>query len=119
MKFLTRIIACVMFSVIFNSALYASNLSGLNYSPAFYFTDQDWKIFQATADKALNQSRDNVKFSWRNPKSGAWGYVIPSRTASNNKMTCRNLTLFNSAHEVTGKATYQFCKIGGEWKILN
>ena len=117
MEFLIKLISYGILSIILTTTAYASNFSFLNYSPVAYFTDQDWKIFKQTATKALDSSKDDIKFSWSNPKSGASGYVIPTRTASNNKMTCRDLIIFNIASDRRGKATYQFCKIAGKWKV--
>jgi surface antigen len=101
------------------SSVYAFNLSFLSNSPVFYFTDADWKLSTETATRALNTGRDNVKMEWSNPKSGAHGYVMPFNTTIKNGNKCRRMRIFNEAHEVTGQATYLFCKIDNDWKVLS
>jgi surface antigen len=97
---------------------YAFNLSFLEYTPTYYFTKSDWTIMQKTINDALNHGRDNQRFSWKNPDSTAFGYVTPSATTHSDGQFCRRVDIFNSAKTVTGDATYRFCKIDGEWKVI-
>ncbi|HSW70293.1 MAG TPA: RT0821/Lpp0805 family surface protein [Gammaproteobacteria bacterium] len=99
------------------SPAYAFNLSFLDYSSVYYFTKSDWAIAESTAQKALNNARDNMKVNWRNPETNAHGYFLPLNTTTQNGRTCRRMKIFSVAHEVTGQSVYLFCKINGEWKI--
>jgi surface antigen len=98
--------------------VYAFNLSFLEYTPTYYFIKSDWTLMQNTINDALNHGRDNQRFSWKNPASTAFGYVTPSATSRSNGQLCRLATIWNSAKTVTGDATYRFCKIDGEWKVI-
>ena len=97
---------------------YADNWSFLNGSVITYFTDQDNNLMEANVIKALNQTPDGKKSSWKNPGTGAWGYAIPSKTALHNGNRCRTITVFNSARQTTGQAMYRLCKIKNQWEIV-
>ncbi|HSW70624.1 MAG TPA: hypothetical protein VLH77_01435 [Gammaproteobacteria bacterium] len=83
-------------------------------TPLYYFTQQDSDMANAAVYKALTSAKDGQKIQWRNPATDAFGYALPSQT----KGTCRNLEIFNSAKRLTSKTQYKFCKIKGEWKIV-
>jgi surface antigen len=106
-------------STLFANSIYAFNTDFLSYSPVFYFTSQDTQIMEAATMNALNNGRDNAKVVWKNPKTGANGYVMPFNSTQKNGLSCRQLKVFNEANHVTGEATYQFCKINNEWKITH
>jgi surface antigen len=95
----------------------AFNLGFLVNSPAYFFSNGDWSIMQETAYQALDDNADNVKSDWKNPATGAFGSVTPFRTSRINGKICRQLKIFNSARNVTGDATYLFCRINHEWKV--
>lgn len=95
---------------------FAENYGFLSNSAMSYFTKEDWQIFNKTRDIAL-RSRDNVKVSWSNPKSGSHGYMIPSSAPSQNGMQCRYIAFFNTANLVDGEGSYKFCKSNNQWKI--
>ena|SRR3990167_2314761 len=97
---------------------YADNFSFLNYSAISYFQGQDKTFMMSNAIKALNQYPDGKKASWNNQSTGSFGYAIPSKTTTANGLTCRNLTIFNSAKHVTGEATYRLCKVSALWKFV-
>ncbi|EKD70896.1 MAG: hypothetical protein ACD_46C00341G0001 [uncultured bacterium] len=109
--------AIVILLFILSGSTIASNVSFLDYSATFYFQGQDQAMMLANAMDALNRYPDGKKASWKNPKTGTFGYAIPSNTRNQNGMRCRNLKIFNNAHNVAGEATYTFCKFGKEWKI--
>lgn len=100
-----------------SSTLFAGNTSFYNYSPISFFDKSDAIMMNANMQTALDNYADGKKASWKNPSTGAFGYAIPSHTRKQNGWKCRDLTIFNSARDVTSKATYKFCKINNEWKI--
>lgn len=114
-----KLLLGILSSFVLVPAVYAFNLSFMDYSPAYYFTKSDWAISQNTAEKALNSARDNAKIAWNNPETNAHGYVIPYNTTMQNGRKCRKLKIFSEAHGYTGESVYQFCKINGDWKIAN
>ncbi len=83
------------------------------------FTDADAKLYMAAQNKALNTKRDGVKITWKNPESGAYGYMIPMRTIREKGILCRNLLIFNNAKGMTGQSTFKFCKINNQWKAFS
>lgn len=100
------------------SAAFAFNTSFLDYSPVFYFTEQDAKLMHQATERALNQS-GNQTITWNNPNTGAKGYLIPSGRMKKNNLTCRNLTIYSEANHMTGRSTYVFCRVGSAWKIVS
>jgi hypothetical protein len=98
---------------------YAGNYTFLNNTAITFFRGDDKNLMALNLDKALDAMPDGKKSIWRNPATGSWGYAVPSKTSYSNRMKCRNLTIFNSANSVTGLSTFRFCKIGGEWRIIN
>ena len=113
----TRIIAAAL--IAFTTPVFALNLSFMNSGPANYFSGDDFKIMESTADNVLNKAKDGRKVVWRNPNTSTWGYFIPFNTHSENGNTCRNLKIFESASSVTNLATYKFCKINNTWQAAN
>lgn len=114
----TKILFTALLSLLALSA-HAFNLDFLKYSPAYYFTDQDWSIQKKAALRALNKANDGTKISWKNPNTTAWGYVIPSHTTRIKGKFCRSLTIFNSAKSITNQSTFEFCKLNGEWMAIS
>jgi hypothetical protein len=113
---------CLIFLIVNMTTIVSAqayNLSFANYSPLYYFTQEDARILQQSISQALTSTKDGNKLTWKNPKSGAWGYLVPNGTVTKNGVTCRNLTSFNNAHKVSGEATYKYCKIHGKWVITS
>lgn len=114
MQLLKRLII-LMPSLFAVASVYAFNTDFLSRTPVYYFTKQDWDISGAASYKALEHAKDGEKVMWRNPQSGASGYFLPSHTQGN----CRYLKLFNKAHDITSITEYKFCKMNGEWKVVD
>lgn len=99
--------------------VYASNFSFLNYTSVYYLTSDDWTIIKKTSNDVLNDTRDNVKVTWRNPQTGAYGFMIPSQANSFKGAQCRQLMMYSVAKGVSGESTYRFCLINGTWKVVD
>jgi hypothetical protein len=112
-----RLIAALIATSISIPAL-ALNLSFMSSGPTEYFSTKDFKIMENSANSTLDSAKDGKKVYWKNPKSTAWGYFIPSHAPALKGKPCRNLTVFSSAKSVTNLATYRFCKIQHEWRII-
>lgn len=97
---------------------FASNLSFLNSTAITFFRGNDKNMMVMNITKSLDNTRDGVKSKWVNQATGSWGYAMPSESGRSHGSICRNLTIFNSANNVTGLATYRFCKISGVWRIV-
>lgn len=113
----TLIMLLTLCASLFAITAQASNFYFLNESAIRYFNDMDWKLYEAAQSKALNNTPDNKKVSWKNPNKNHSGYLIPSQSTHVNGMPCRYLQIFTNADGLTGLSSFQFCKINGEWKI--
>ncbi len=118
MKLLQTMSFVVFIGLLFVQSSIASNINFLNFSAMNFFRGNDLQLMKTNTERALIQVQDGKKASWRNPETGSWGYAIPSNTSRANGMTCRNLKIANTARGVSGAATYRFCKVNGQWKIV-
>lgn len=89
----------------------------LHTAPVNYFTDEDLKIYLAAAEDALNSHINGSKVTWRNPKTGAYGTIIPVSTTKKNGLICRQLNIFNHAASRNGRSFVLVCKYKSGWKI--
>jgi len=106
----TLIISMISFSVC------SANLSFLSNTTMSYFTKEDWKLSKEAQNTALNKG---IRVSWSNPRTGNHGVFLPSHIiniASGSE--CRNLKISNAANRMHEDATYRFCKLHNEWKIV-
>lgn len=94
----------------------ASNDWFMVHTPIGNFTDEDTMIFTTTVNNALNSGK---KISWNNPHTGASGTVTPLSVSQTNGMRCREVQVFNQAKGMTSNSKFKFCRINGEWKILD
>jgi hypothetical protein len=97
----------------------ASNYGFLNESAVSNFTQEDTALFMAAQNTALNKTPNGLKVSWKNPKSGAYGFMIPSAAPTQNGKPCRKLLIFNNANGLSGQSTFKFCKINKTWKAFS
>src|SRR5262245_1558984 len=97
--------------------VFAVNYGFMSNSAMSYFTKEDWQIFNKTQAEVLNKTKDGVKVNWSNPRSGSHGYMVASGTSHQNGMTCRYLTVYNTANLINGEGTFKFCKNNGKWMI--
>ena len=114
-----RVLFIFILLSLFAMNVYASNYHFLQASAITFFNDQDKDMMEANMIKALNQFPDGKKIMWKNPQSGNWGYVIPSRTTYKRGMRCRQLKIYNNGRGVEGEAQYQFCKMDNRWRIVS
>ena len=76
-----------------SSIAFAANDNFLANTAMSYFTKADWAIFNSTQNKALNNASNGAKVSWKNPATGAYGYMIPSAAPRVRGLSCRKLFL--------------------------
>lgn len=118
MKFVRKSIITLLILAT-SQTLIASNLNFLNESsPAYHFSDEDFKILMTSIQKALNEKKDGEKLRWKNEKNGHAGLVNPLDTTVENKLKCRNTRFINRANKKIAKTVFKFCKQpDGVWKI--
>lgn len=100
-----------------STSAYASNFTFLTDAPVSYFTNADWDYYTAAQNKALHAA-DGVKITWKNPQTGAWGSLTPSKTRKENGVLCRNIKIVNNAKGRTGEAVFKVCKLQNGWKAI-
>jgi surface antigen len=113
-KSFIRLMLCLVPGLVM-SFVFAGNFTFLTDSPVSYFTKEDFDAFISAQQRAL-QSPDGTRISWMNPKSGAWGYFIPSGTRTEDGTQCKKLKMITNAKQRTGSSIYKFCKTPDGWK---
>lgn len=81
--------------------------------------DQDRRILELSSQKALETSPSGSSVEWRNPDSGNYGTVTPSRAYKNNSgQYCREYTQVIVVGGKQEKAYGQACRQpDGSWQI--
>lgn len=82
------------------------------------YNEDDWNLFGAATQKALNTLPNGQKESWNNVASGHGGFVQPVDTINKDGQTCRNVTIGNIDQGRTDQYNYLFCKAGSQWKLM-
>ncbi|MBT8429543.1 MAG: hypothetical protein KJN79_06485 [Gammaproteobacteria bacterium] len=98
----------------------ALDLLWLHQSPSRHFTDQDWDLAKAAADKALNTAKDGETVSWKNPTSTTHGSFTPLSTMNQQGAVCRTVRTSNHARNLDGGAVINFCQQpDGDWALVS
>lgn len=116
MKRILVALALLSCSLISLSAI-GGNYSFLQDSPVRYFSDQDWQLYKAAAEEALDHRSNGTKVTWKNPHSGSWGYFQPISTIMKNGVKCRKLNIFDYANHRRAMSTFEACKYKDGWKV--
>ena len=96
----------------------ALNLNWLKHSPASYFTEEDWRLSQEAAQKALEDTADGTAINWENKDTGASGSSKPLKSGVKDGLRCRYLKMQNSARGTNADSVFLFCKQqDGTWKV--
>ncbi|MBX3709042.1 MAG: hypothetical protein KIT56_00155 [Gammaproteobacteria bacterium] len=116
-KTIEIILLSIFFSTVSLSS-FGSNYNFLSNTAMSYFTKEDWNLSRMALHDALNHYKDGAKVAWKNPRSGSYGAFLPSRTIYAKGAVCRHLKIMNVANLMHEDATYTFCKLHNEWKIM-
>ena len=88
-------------------------------TPSEFFTDQDWKLFEAALNKTLDTAPDGQPVPWQNAASKASGEFTVLKSVKRGEQDCRQVKITSSAgglRRVTGIA---FCREDdGTWKAI-
>jgi surface antigen len=119
MKKIVAIMIVSGFLSVLSLSANSSNFSFFSNTTISYFTKDDWKLSKAAQNDALNHYKDGMKVIWKNPRTGNYGVFLPSHTVqASSGSVCRNLKIMNTANRMHENATYKFCKLENEWKIV-
>jgi surface antigen len=92
--------------------------SFLRNSPAELFSDQDWAIFEAALNQALDNNAQGVVKTWENPRSQFSGEITVLRTVTRGNNECRAVRITNQASNRSRTSEQIFCKSGnGAWRL--
>lgn len=82
--------------------------------------DQDRKLAELSAHKALENSPSGRGVEWHNPDNGHHGYVVPTKTYKNNKGDyCREFTQQINVGGTPTKGYGTACRRpDGQWEII-
>ena len=99
----------------------AQNYQFLQYTPAFYFTDADWKLFEGAIAGALNDRPVGTPVEWNNPATGASGSVKVLKAVDDREgLPCREVEVASQARKINNRSVQTMCRVAdGTWKIAN
>lgn len=118
MKSLIKVATAVLSLSAVALTAYGLNNSFLGNSAMSFFSKEDWSLSRTAQDQALEQIKDGARLAWKNPKTGSHGIFLPTHTMHANGAVCRDMQIIHSANLVNDKATYRFCKLNNQWKIV-
>lgn len=86
--------------------------------PAQAFNDEDWKLFDQTAQDAMENVKDGGSKSWKNDKTGNSGVFKPIATTKNGDQRCRSVSISIATKKPEkAETTANLCKNAeGTWK---
>lgn len=92
--------------------------SFLRNTPAELFSKEDWAIFQATLEKALDAGQEGEVNTWENPRSQYSGEITVLRTLARSGRECRAVRITNQAADRSRTSVQIFCRSGdGAWRL--
>ncbi|MCU7873145.1 MAG: hypothetical protein KZQ91_10415 [Candidatus Thiodiazotropha sp. (ex Lucinoma borealis)] len=106
-----------VFLLVGATSVQALGLHLLEFSPAKYFTAEDWAMAKETAQKALKQGKVGEVLTWQNPASGHKGSYTVLKRVEMDTQTCQDLKIKHVAGDLSGGGNYRFCLMDdGKWK---
>lgn len=88
-------------------------------SPARFYTDADWKLFQDTLETTLKEEKDGGTRSWSNPATGASGEFTILGTVQKDDTPCRKVKVIWQMRTLRRVSGMAFCKQDdGDWKVV-
>ena len=99
------------------SESHALGLRLLDFMPAKFFTDKDWELAKASADKALEYGKVDEVFTWLDEATNHKGAYKVINILEVDGRACRDIYIRHITRNYKGSGSYRFCKMeGGEWK---
>ncbi len=86
--------------------------------PAKAFNDEDWKLFDETAQDAMENVKDGGSRTWNNEKTGNSGTFKPLSTTKMGDRKCRTVNVsIATKNNQNSETTFTMCKNpDGSWK---
>jgi len=90
----------------------------LQDTPAQFYTDEDYALFDGALKQALNELGAQGAAQWENPKTGAGGTVTVREQFEAGGAPCKRLHLESHARNRKGDTTMTFCRqADGRWVL--
>jgi surface antigen len=90
----------------------------LRDTPAEFFTEQDYALFDSALRKALDELATDGVAQWENPQTRAAGSVTVGQEFERAGSPCKRLRIENRANHRVGRTTFDFCRqADGRWVL--
>lgn len=101
-------------------AYYGTYSSTLWNTPAQYFNDDDWKLFDQALKATLDSGEESKPRAWSNPATRASGEMTVLKTVNKGDRTCRELKIVNQANGSSHVSGVAFCRQeDGTWTVVS
>ena len=98
----------------------AQNYHGLfKDSPAEKFNDEDMRLFNQAADKALNQAAPGETVRWENPASQNRGEMQVLKVFPWKAQPCRQVRVRNQAGDRKSSNALNVCRVSDKWRLVS
>lgn len=98
----------------------AQNLHGLmKDSPAEKFNDEDVRLFNQAAAKALNEAAVGETVRWENPASHSRGELKVLKIFTWKDQPCRQVRVRNEAGERKSSNALNVCRVSDRWRLVS
>ncbi|MCU0766399.1 MAG: RT0821/Lpp0805 family surface protein [Gammaproteobacteria bacterium] len=90
----------------------------LQDTPAQFYDDEDYALFDGALKKALNELAANGISPWQNQKTGAGGVITVREQFERGGKPCKWLRVESHARNRTGESMMTFClQPDGRWML--
>jgi surface antigen len=98
----------------------AQNLHGLmKDSPAEKFNDEDVRLFNQAAAKALNEAVVGETVRWENPASQSRGELKVLKIFTWRDQPCRQVRVRNQAGDRNATNSLNVCRVSDRWRLVS
>lgn len=98
----------------------AQNYHGLfKDSPAEKFNDEDMRLFNEAAAKALSQAKVGESVSWANTVTQNRGELKVLKTFTWRDSPCRQLRMRNEAGDRKATRSINMCRVQDKWRMVS
>ena len=109
-----------MLATLAATAALAQNYRGLlKNTPSASFTDEDHRLFDAAARKALDESPVGATVSWENPATGSRGDLTVLKDFTWKQNRCRQISVHNESRGTAATNTADLCKMADKWRAVS
>ena len=98
----------------------AQNLHGLmKDGPGEKFNDEDMRLFNEAAAKALNEAKVGESVRWENTATQSRGELKVLKTFTWRDSPCRQLRMRNEARDRKATNSINMCRVQDKWRMVS